>query len=69
MNKKKLVGRNTVMQANGNTADCEINGIHVVKPTNKVLNDVVLEYECIKKADYQNGRTSHHIRHHITTIG
>ncbi|KAH9579475.1 Transposon Ty3-G Gag-Pol polyprotein [Schistosoma haematobium] len=40
-----------------------------MKPVNNVFNDILSEYECITKSDYQKECNSHQVQHHIITTG
>ncbi|CAI2734883.1 unnamed protein product [Schistosoma spindalis] len=70
MNNKRLIDRCTRLQVNGTLAtDYEIYGVHIVKPENKLFTDILKEYECITKVNYQTEPTAHHVQHHIITTG
>ncbi|CAH8500068.1 unnamed protein product [Schistosoma mattheei] len=70
MTKKRLIDANTRLQVEGTPSnDCEIHGVRIMKPANNVFNDILTEYECITKIDYQKECDPHHVQHHITTTG
>ncbi|CAH8479575.1 unnamed protein product [Schistosoma rodhaini] len=70
MRKKKLIDKNTKLQVTGIiSSDFEIYGVRIQKPENKIFTDILSQYECITRVDYQNECTVHHVQHHITTTG
>ncbi|CAH8649684.1 unnamed protein product [Schistosoma intercalatum] len=70
MTNKRLVDTNTRLQVNGTLSnDNEIHGVRIIKPVNNIFNDILTEYQCIMKSDYQKEGNPQLVQHHITTTG
>ncbi|CAH8565955.1 unnamed protein product [Schistosoma margrebowiei] len=70
MTNKRLIDVNTRLQVNGTLSnDNEIHGVRIMKPVNNIFNDILTEYQCITKSDYQTEGNPQLVQHHITTTG
>ncbi|CAH8473529.1 unnamed protein product [Schistosoma mattheei] len=70
MTKKRLIDANTRLQVDGTPSnDYEIHGVRIMKPVNNIFNDILREYQCITKSDYQKEGNPQLVQHHITTTG
>ncbi|CAH8530229.1 unnamed protein product [Schistosoma curassoni] len=70
MTNKRLVDTNTRLQVNCTLSnDNEIHGVRIMKPENNIFNDILKEYQCIMKSDYQKEGNPQLVQHHITTTG
>ena len=70
MTNKRLIDVNTRLQVNGTLSnDNEIQGVRIMKPVNNIFNDILTEYQCITKSDYQKEGNPQLVQHHITTTG
>ncbi|CAH8604747.1 unnamed protein product [Schistosoma rodhaini] len=70
MTNKRLIDVNTRLQVNvALSNDNEIHGVRIMKPVNNIFNDILTEYQCITKSDYQKEGNPQLVQHHITTTG
>lgn len=70
MTNKRLIDVNTRLQVNvALSNDNEIQGVRIMKPVNNIFNDILTEYQCITKSDYQKESNPQLVQHHITTTG